>query len=279
MAQNKEQLSKLLLFIKRLIDEPGNENFVSGLRKLLNVPVSNSSGHELPKNKQLNDIEKYLGLDYQLDSTNPDIDYSFITDNSTRNQLISDYREMLRYRYGVRSHKIDFSEFCRYAMLQVEQMLNYYYKTCFNSNEEIMNYINERVKNVKIEKVESLMSLSLAYKMSAFLSDREDSKIKGILDYTREVRNEQSHRFQNESDNYINKYRAKLVNIGLPLTKEGDVYWNGIKENYELREKYNSLNKKELWIYRYHLWHRKEPFAEVLNTLSETAKRIKESLS
>lgn len=39
MAQNKEQLNKVLLFIKRLVEEPGNEEFVNGLRNLLAVPI------------------------------------------------------------------------------------------------------------------------------------------------------------------------------------------------------------------------------------------------
>lgn len=103
MAQNKEQLNKVLLFIKRLVEEPGNEEFVNGLRNLLAVPVHNSAD-----NKKLSDIEKYLGLDYKLDSAIPDIDYSFIRNDYVKNQLVSDYREMLRYRYGVRAHKIDF---------------------------------------------------------------------------------------------------------------------------------------------------------------------------
>ena len=73
MAQNKEQLNKLLLFIKRLIDEPGNDDFVKGLRELLDVPITNTSN-----NAKISDIEKYLGLDYKLDSATPDIDYSFV---------------------------------------------------------------------------------------------------------------------------------------------------------------------------------------------------------
>ena len=70
MAQNKEQLNKLLLFIKRLIEEPGNEEFVNGLRKLLTVPI-----HGSVDNAKISDIEKYLGLDYMLDSATPGIDY------------------------------------------------------------------------------------------------------------------------------------------------------------------------------------------------------------
>lgn len=274
MAQNKKQLSKLLLFIKQLIDEPGNEDFVKGLRKLLDVPIHDSSG-----NKQLTDIEKYLGLDYHLDSATPDIDYSFIKDENVRNQLTSDYREMLRYRYGVRSHKVDFFEFCRYAMLQVEQLLNYYYKNNFDTNDEIKNYINEHVTNMKIESLDSLKSLSLAIKLYALYCEKGDGRIKAVLDYTREVRNEQSHRTQNEDTGFIKEYRIKLINMGFPLTKDGEIYWNGIKDNEALVQKYESLDKTELKAYRYQLWRFREPFEEVINSLHQTANRVKSLLA
>ena len=270
MAQNKEQLSKLLLFIKRLIDEPGNEDFVKGLRKLLDVPIHDSSG-----NKQLTDIEKYLGLDYHLDSATPDIDYSFIRDENVRTRLISDYREMLRYRYGVRSHKIDFFEFCRYAMLQVEQLLNYFYKNCFDTIDEIRDYINEHVTNLKVESLDSLKSISLAIKLYALYCEKGDGRIKTVLDYAREVRNEQSHRMQNEDADFIKEYRTKLINRGFPLTKDGEIYWNGIKDNEALVSKYEGLNKAELKAYRYQLWRYREPFEEVLNSLHQTAIRVK----
>ena len=184
MAQNKEQLNKLLLFIKRLIEEPGNEEFVNGLRKLLTVPI-----HGSVDNAKISDIEKYLGLDYMLDSATPDIDYLYINDNNVRNQLTSDYREMLRYRYGVRSHRVDFAEFCRYAMLQIEQLINYYYQSKFKSNDEIKEYINNRTKFI-VEEVNSIQSLSLFLKLRAFLQERKDLQ---SLYLVRDIRNEQSH--------------------------------------------------------------------------------------
>lgn len=58
MAQNKEQLEKLLGFIKMLVDEPGNEEFAANLRKMLGI---NPSGLNVD-NKKIDEIEKYLGL-------------------------------------------------------------------------------------------------------------------------------------------------------------------------------------------------------------------------
>ena len=60
MAQNKEQLNKLALFIKRLLCEPGNEEFAYQLRKILEVSAPPSMPIESSK---VAEIEKYLGLD------------------------------------------------------------------------------------------------------------------------------------------------------------------------------------------------------------------------
>ena len=268
MAQNKEQLNKLLLFIKRLIEEPGNEDFVKGLRKLLDVPIHGSTD-----NAKLSDIEKYLGLDYKLDSAIPDIDYSFIQEAFVRDQLVSDYREMLRYRYGVRSHKIDFSEYCRYAMLQIEQMLNYYYQKKFSSDEELVTFINEN-SFATIEKIDSVKSLSLAVKQSAF-SKNLDRKLIDCLDFAREVRNEQSHRSVEEEISKIKEFKERLVRMGLPLNKDGEVYRKGIKGNSTLQAKFDSIDKKAYWKYRYQLWHLREPFDDLAEAISTVAKQIK----
>ena len=280
MAQNKEQLNKLLVFIKRLIDEPGNEDFTNELRKMLGEKRPSTS----VTNPQLADIEKYLGLDYLLDSASPFIDYSFVDDEYIRNQLVSDFREMLRYRYGVRSHRIDFSEFCRYAILQAEQMLNYFYQKKFSTIEEAKKFITENIDWVKkidwtkTESVEKIASLSLAIKLSAFLHQFGNKKNRDILDFTREVRNSQSHRGNDKSFKEIVDYRSLLIKLGFPLTKDGEVYWNRIKDDVDLKAKYKSLDKAEYWNYRFLLWKEREPFDEVIDALKDTAQQIKESI-
>lgn len=274
MSQNKEQLNKLLGFIKRLIDEPGNEDFTNELRKMLGEKRPSTS----VTNPQLADIEKYLGLDYLLDSASPFIDYTFVDDGYIRNQLVSDFREMLRYRYGVRSHKIDFSEFCRYAILQAEQMLNYFYQKKFSTNEELLKFITENVEWAKIEKVEKIASLSFAIKLSAFFNQSGSKKNRVILDFAREVRNAQSHRGNEKSYKKIAYYRSQLNKLGFPLSKDGEVYLKNFKDDKDLKEKYESLDKAEYWNYRFLLWKEREPFDEVIDALKATAQHIKESI-
>lgn len=271
MAQNKEQLNKLLLFIKRLVEEPGNEDFANDLRKLLNIP-----NQSFTNSSQLSDIEKYLGLDYKLDKATPNIDYTFVKEPFVRDQLTSDYREMLRYRYGVRSHKIDFSEFCRYAMLQVEQLINYYYQNGFESEEEVVSYINEN-SFITIEKIDSIKSLSLAVKLSAFSKNLE-RKQSECLDFAREVRNEQSHRSAKEELDKVKAFRERLINMGLPLTKEGEVYKKGINNDSTLKTRFNSIEKSAYWKYRYQLWRFREPFDNLTEAIKILAQQIESQL-
>ena len=273
MAQNKEQLEKLLLFIEKLVNEPGNEVFANKLRQMLGV----SSLFVSTDNSKLTEIEKYLGLDYLLDSTSPIIDYSFVADDYIREQLISDFREMLRYRYGVRSHKIDFSEYCRYAMLQVEQLINYFYQKEFSSDEEVKSYINKNVEWAQQENAVSATKLSLAVKLSAFMNGK-DKKILDTLNYVRDVRNEQSHRGFNDSRTNITDYRKELIALGLPLNNHGEVNWFKIKDDDGLMMKYRSLDKGDYRKYCFLLWYNREPFGDVIDAIRDIAGQIKDKL-
>lgn len=83
---------------------PGNEWLLHELQRRFGNSASNPD---------IQRIEKYLALDYTIDSVSERIDYSFVIDEVLRMKLVSDWREMLRYRCYVRKHKPDFMEFCR----------------------------------------------------------------------------------------------------------------------------------------------------------------------
>ena len=91
--------------------QPGNEWLLEELQRRFGT-MSNMT--------ELKHIEKYLALDFSIDDISTRIDYSFIKDDLLRMKLVSDWREMLRYRCHVRKHKPDFLEFCRFAYMQVE---------------------------------------------------------------------------------------------------------------------------------------------------------------
>ena len=87
-----------------------NSEFDAELRKALMITAP--SNQAKVDDSSLKHIEKYLGLDYYVDSQNSSVDYCFVDMADVRAQLISDNREMMRFRYGTRYHEIDLHEFC-----------------------------------------------------------------------------------------------------------------------------------------------------------------------
>lgn len=121
--------------------------------------------------KRVEHIEKYLGLDYYVDGQPSLIDYSFIEATEIQAQLISDNREMMRYRYGTRFHIINFDEYCRYAHLQVEMLLNYYYDKTSSTLDEIKAHIVKYNPTADIANAKSLGAISYNSKLWAFCTE------------------------------------------------------------------------------------------------------------
>ena len=140
----KKQLTQLLAFVKDLYDHPDNKDFADGIRALVLSDVEflerirKEAAQADPE--AIGRIEAYLSLDFRIDSKTPP-DYAFITDEAARERLLADYREMLRYEYGTRNHRIDFPEFCRYAVLQMEMLTNFYYDRKYHSDIGIITQV------------------------------------------------------------------------------------------------------------------------------------------
>jgi hypothetical protein len=131
-----EKLQSVLNKILQLTEQ--NSEFGVELRRKLGITSSvKATSYPSGFDKRVEHIEKYLGLDYYVDGQPSLIDYSFVKETEIRAQLISDNREMMRHRYGTRFHIINFDEYCRYAHLQVEMLLNYYYDRVDNTFDEI----------------------------------------------------------------------------------------------------------------------------------------------
>lgn len=291
MAQNKDQLDKLLKFIKRLVDEPGNEEFTDKLCKMLNM----SSTPSLPlDNSKVSHIEKYLGLDYRLDSASPIIDYSFINDEYVRERLNSDNREMLRYRFGLRGHKEDFKEVCRYAVLQEELLLNYYFTNCFTSYEHIQSFLCQQIESVYNKKIEKKGSVDnkllnekerelnkikdysayeyvpLSTKQKAFANKYGEEK---VLEYARRVRNELSHRnTELEEDNIISE-KQYLEGLGVRISNSGYIDSSQFNNNAVLSTRV--LSDKRYWDFIYKVWKGKKPSDDVISALQQFTEKIK----
>lgn len=274
------RLEEVLKKVIRLASE--NAEFSLRLRKALELQLSvNSSLHDKVR---IEHIEKYLGLDYFVDSRTSIIDYSFIKIQDVRNLLISDNREMLRFRYGTRYHSINFAEFCRYAQLQLEMLLNYYYEQKYNGVfQDIVGHIMFYNRNAKIfESVKSLISISYNTKLYAFTNEFNiKGPQKNVLDYIRKVRNGLSHRSADEENFDIEEFKQKLISLGLPLDTKGLVDWNTIKENFALNDIYekNVYRTDEYNLYCYLLWVKREPFDDVVDSLRSIAKICKDNIS
>jgi hypothetical protein len=131
MPQNKEDLDKLLLFISEIANEPNNEWFKAKLvtkifeKQVVELDKSGNSDTIIADN--IESIRRYLMLDVM-----PIIDYSDILDTRIRDQLYRDCIEMSKYRLGKINNCINFDEFCRYAHLQAEELLNYFYHRLYS---------------------------------------------------------------------------------------------------------------------------------------------------
>ncbi len=195
MGQNKEELKRLLAFIDTLVKQPGNDEFVAGLRAL--VYKGKTSEKE-----DLEDIRRILKI-----RGTQSVNYSFVDDELTRNQLIMDN---IRMEDALLDNSLSIEEkwyeFCTYAHFQVENLLNLYFAQYFDSFNEVLTYIEkntlfkgnnafQRQPNQK-----SVEHIFISYKSDAFCAEFFPY-VPNLPDYTsynlkliRDVRNEYSHR-------------------------------------------------------------------------------------
>ncbi len=267
MAQDrrKDDFKKLLAFLGNIIREPENAWFVDELYSIL--PAKREDTKSLAK------IEKYLGLDYNIDKFVPLIDFSFVTDEYTRECFNADYREMLRNRFGSRGHKIDFSEYCRFTLIIAERALNIFY-----SKESDIETVKIRLKtfntSAKIDNAVSLKEIPFSVKLWSFCNEFKLKNIKQTIDSVREVRNMKSHgQVSTEDDEaWFQSIYQHFKKCGFPLRSDGTVDWYTLKnENPDLWEYYQKeiLSTAAHKRYIHIAWQREQPFDEVHLRLKE----------
>lgn len=283
MAQYpQEQLEKLLKFLNdEVIHEPANAWFVDKLYKRLS-----QKRPSLQEPPTIKNIEKYLGLDINLDKINPYIDYSFIHDDFLRDCFKADWREMLRFRFGTRRHRIEFNECCRYAMLQIERAINCYYASKGVTIQEQSDYIkkyNEKYSpssnNISIE------AIPFSIKIWAYFAEfKLDFSLKTTIDKIANVRNSQSHGSSKpDSDKiFFDSHKAYLLRLGYPLKSNGLVDWKTLETTDP--QKYNVYtnsikNSDEHKRYISLEWQFKQPFDEVFNAVNDFITHISPQLS
>ena len=274
-----EKLKTTINKIVRLSKQ--NSEFDLELRKALGIGTSAYSS--LPSEKRIEHIEKYLGLDYYVDNQNSIIDYSFIQDTDVRAQLVSDNREMMRFRYGTRYHAISFDEFCRYANLQAEMLLNFFYDKKEDTLDKIIEHIKKYNPTAYIsDKTNSLGGIAYNVKLWAFNKEFNlDYITNNILDYIRKVRNDSSHRSPENEEKSIYDYRKQLINIGMPLQSNGEVNTFKLEEGSTKHRVYNTVVKKSNWYYEYLylIWLHEESFDSVIYAIESLKHTVRSNLS
>lgn len=252
MEFTKEHIAQLLSFVEEVYKRV--PEFAKGVREIVN-------GESSPefRSRKLEKIEKYLSLDYGIDDVvNPG--YSFIEDSQIRDTLNSDYREMLRFRYGTRGHAVNFGEFARHANLQMEMLVNYYYNSMYGTDEK---KLLELLKSWADDDMKPDF-LSLRAKING-LKHEFNWTIKDIRIYLYiiDVRNQESHR----SPGSLAAEIAKLE-----------------KEEAFLKEKNSpqDIKKKEKVIKNlkyFKKWLDPLPFDEVNTAIGILSDKVKEHLS
>jgi len=256
-----------------------NAEFDAMLRKKLGTTAS----AQFVSDNRIKNIERYLGLDYYLDNIESIIDYSFVTLPDVRAQLISDNREMLRFRYGTRYHKIDFFEFCRYAHLQAEMLLNYYYDVKFRSDlEAIKAYVSEHNSYPVAANVKSLGAISYNNKLWAFNDLFKDRIDASLLNTICKVRNESSHRSMEQAALTTEKYRKRLESRGFSFRDSGwlNTQWPENEQGYRLQRIFESEIKTgdDYRRYCYLLWLNRQPYEEIVEGIKQLAAAVASAL-
>ncbi len=267
MAQDrrKEDLKKLLIFLGNIIREPDNSWFVDELYSMLSS--RNDDKNSLAK------IEKYLGLDYNIDKFVPLIDFSFVADEYTRECFNADYREMLRYRFGSRGHKIDFSEYCRYSLIISERALNIFYSKEIDI-ETIKNRLKTFNPSAKIDNATALKDIPFSVKLWSFCNEHNLKSVKQTLDSVREVRNMKSHGqvLTEDDETWFQGVYQQFKKCSFPLRSDGTVDWYKLKnEKPDLWEYYQKEIQNTVAHKRYIqlAWQREQPFDEINLRLKE----------
>lgn len=271
MGQDKKQLTKLLAFVKELYEHPDNKEFAAGIRDI----VKNDKDHPvLDDTPSLKRISSYLSLDYELDDKDfPD--YSFIDEDPVRESLLADFREMLRYQYGTRSHKIDFPEFCRFGVMQIEMLVNYFFEKNYDSNlDRVVNAI--QLTNPRyfpgdyLSQISDIPLKTKVYRIRHELNWDNDT-LAPILNAI-EVRNRQSHRSLRLDKDMILDYETRF--------KEGKVwFYRDSVPMYRKAIEQGVVSQDEMNEYKFQVWFDQQPFIELTSSISLLCSSIKRSLS
>lgn len=172
--------------------------------------------------------------------------------------------------------RLIFFEFCRYAHLQAEMMLNHYYDVKFRSDlAAIEACIIEHNNYPIVNDVKSLSAISYNHKMWAFYDQFKDRKNALLLNNIGKVRNESSHRSMKQEALTLEKYRKKWESRGFSFNDKGwlKTQWPDNEHGYQLQQIFESEIKTsdDYKRYYYLLWLNRQPYEEIVEGIRQLA--------
>ena len=232
MNLDKKQLKEFLSFIKKIINFKGNEWMKDDLLDMLDLTEARSE--ERIEGKKIDDIHKYMKLD--VDQTV--IDYSLFPD-SIRITLERDCLEMQKWRHGkmdmgkVNGFDIQFSEYCRYAHMQAEGLVNFYFKENYPNESQLKDLlivINSTISDIKWKrKDQTVDAIPYGCKVDYLLSiNKITEPLKWELNNMKNLRNSLSHRGVIHKSERTKEWLEKF----LREAKYSDVFNSLITLNY-----------------------------------------------
>ena len=253
MSNKNEKLVKLLKLIEEISNQPGNIWFRNELvNKFSKTAITLQSFEQVSLETKINLIHEYLSIDIQNLT-----DYSSF-DEPAREQLFRDNLEMMRFQKGTPNHRINFGEFCRYAHLQAEEMINYFLNKISDSKlSKVESFIAQYYAGYNPKKKPAAIHhIYYTHKLTAFKNARNLSSITfSTLWFINDFRNELSHR---------NSSSIKNEDIELAkFEKEGFV-----QSTIDI----NKLDDKQKEIFnkgKYIIAKRKEDFSFIKNTIED----------
>lgn len=169
---------------------------------------------------------------------------------------------MLRFRYGTREHSVNFGEFARYANLQMEMLVNYYYTRVYeNDPEAILRALQTYDPDIEY--------LSLYAKVNGLKGEFNWNyyDIKDLLRIIK-VRNEESHR----SPGSLSIEIANREEEFSALKAKKNLSQSDKEKKEELKKKIGSLKGFKKWLDPF-------PFDEVSVAIKKLSDKIKEKLT
>ena len=198
MGQDKKQLTKLLAFVKDLYDHPDNKEYAAGIQAIVLRDLSVTTKEDIEKIKEVLQLKADIS-----------VDYSFVKDTFVQKQLIIDNLRMENALLNLSMPEQErYNCFVVNAFLQVENILNYYYRTKFQDNiNNILLDIELATKNDKYPFVRApgqqytyVSDIPIAKKIQAFCNSYFPFKnntpdyVSLNLQKMRSIRNDTFHR-------------------------------------------------------------------------------------